>query len=294
MRGSAAYAAALAAIVLVQACTGHFLDQDAATLERIKSEYGEFPGEFDALVGLSRSLYNEAGPPEEVARSLLAACKAVVLDPACPEANHLASTACTWLVEFGEKPYCYDEEAQQYYICDCVKHGENAVAGDIENAHYRYQLAMDLALRIRDSSFAAARFKLSTLVEVLQAAIEMDETLDQGGPLRLLGTIYLKAPPWPAGFGDEEMALELLEDAVTGHPGHPLNHLFYSEALMENEEYEKAWMHLATCRELMVPDKYFWRVEEWGRMADQLEKKLKKYSPGGSPGPPDREGEVPH
>ena len=60
--------------------------------------------------------------------------------------------------------------------------------------------------------------------------------IDDGGPLRLLGMLYLKAPPWPTGFGDSEKALELLRTAVEKHPRHPLNHLFYAEVLWEADE----------------------------------------------------------
>ena len=92
----------------------------------------------------------------------------------------------------------------------------------------------------------------------------------------MLGAIYLKAPPWPAGFGDEEMALELLEEAVQDFPNHPLNQLFYAEALMEDEEYVDAQRGLARARELMKPGDFGWRVEGWSKMADQVQEKLDK------------------
>jgi hypothetical protein len=63
--------------------------------------------------------------------------------------------------------------------------------------------------------------------------------LDDGGPLRLLGALYLKAPAWPNGVGDRDKALELLEKAVKEHPGHPLNHLFYAQALWDEDDETK-------------------------------------------------------
>ena len=78
----------------------------------------------------------------------------------------------------------------------------------------------------------------NTPTDELQCAMSLarSSSQSQGGPLRLLGMLYLKAPPWPTGIGDGDKALALLKDAVSLYPDHPLNHLFYAEALYEVDE----------------------------------------------------------
>ena len=85
---------------------------------------------------------------------------------------------------------------------------------------------------------------------------------DMGGPLRLLGFIYLKAPAWPAGPGDLDRSLELLQTAVKRHPSHPLNHLFLAAVLNEDGDREAAAAEIALG--LKLADERL-----WGRQAIQ-------------------------
>ena len=59
--------------------------------------------------------------------------------------------------------------------------------------------------------------------------------VSSAGPYRVLGMVYLKAPPWPRGIGDGDKALELLQEAVRRSPEYPLNRIFYARALWEVE-----------------------------------------------------------
>ncbi len=55
--------------------------------------------------------------------------------------------------------------------------------------------------------------------------------LDDGGPDRALALLYLRAPGWPAGPGDAELALQHARRAVELSPLHPPNLLALAEAL---------------------------------------------------------------
>lgn len=108
-------------------------------------------------------------------------------------------------------------------------------SGAKDDAAVHYYLAANLGLAINDHPVQAAE-NIHRLEDELSAAARLSKSVDHGGPLRLLGMLYLKAPPWPTGIGDGDKALAYLKDAVTQHPDHPLNHLFYAEALFEVDE----------------------------------------------------------
>ena len=117
-----------------------------------------------------------------------------------------------------------------------VKLADRSLAsGGKDDAAVHYYLAANLGLAINDHPVQAAE-NLRRLEEELTLAVRLSKAIDQGGPLRLLGMLYLKAPPWPTGIGDGDKALALLKESVDTFSSHPLNHLFYAEALFEVDE----------------------------------------------------------
>lgn len=117
-----------------------------------------------------------------------------------------------------------------------VKLAERSLkAGGKADAAVHYYLAANLGLAINDHPVQAAD-NLHRLEDELSLAVKLSKSVDQGGPLRLLGMLYLKAPPWPTGIGDGDKALALLKESVDQYGNHPLNHLFYAEALFEVDE----------------------------------------------------------
>lgn len=126
-----------------------------------------------------------------------------------------------------------DPESREKFAADGVKFSETALAqgGETDGAVH-YYLAANLGLTVRDHITLAVK-NLGRLESEMQRAVELSPDIDGGGPLRLLGALYLKAPAWPNGIGDRDKALELLEKASKEHPQHPLNHLFYAQALWE-------------------------------------------------------------
>ncbi|MGC4118278.1 MAG: tetratricopeptide repeat protein [Myxococcales bacterium] len=121
-----------------------------------------------------------------------------------------------------------------------------------------YWMAVNLGLAIQQRGMAAL-----PLLPVEMAALKTSQAakeIELGGPLRALGMLYLKAPSWPAGPGDLDAAMELLKEAVDTYPSHPLNHLFYAQALRESGDGGGASKELARAQELARP-------ELWGEYA---------------------------
>lgn len=220
-------------------------------------------------------LYQEDAEPEDMARALLAACRLTDLQPDSAEARYLAAKACGWLRDYGEQTVCYEAARARTRVVDCVELAQGAVKLAPDDAQVQYLLALNIGLELEHSSIGSASLIIRPFVKTLEKVIELDETVDEGGALRILGALYLKAPPWPTGPGDLDKALELLERAVEEHPEHPLNHLFMAEALLEDENPEEALSSVATADSLMDPEKYFWRAERWRTRLTKVEGRVK-------------------
>ncbi len=72
--------------------------------------------------------------------------------------------------------------------------------------------------------------------------------LDQGGPDRSLALLYLRAPGWPTGPGDPELALVHARRAIELFPRYPPNVLALAEALAATGNGEAS---RAACRQAL-------------------------------------------
>ncbi|MGY6275430.1 sterol transporter outer membrane protein BstC [Methylomonas sp. MgM2] len=162
----------------------------------------------------------------------LACALAVLRDTkASSSRSALASRLCLHLAERQT-----DEADREKFASAGVAFAEDALKqGGQHNGANHYYLAANLGLLVRDD-IALAMENINRLEDEMKQSVVLSPDLDDGGPLRLLGALYLKAPSWPSGIGDLDKALEFLERAVIKHPDHPLNHLFYAEALWQEDE----------------------------------------------------------
>ena len=71
--------------------------------------------------------------------------------------------------------------------------------------------------------------------EALTAA-HLNPNMDNGGPDRMLGELYLRGPSFPMSVGDLEKAVTHFRKAVKLAPNFLPNRLGLAEALTENEE----------------------------------------------------------
>jgi hypothetical protein len=162
------------------------------------------------------------------------ACALTVLrdsqDPAVRRTS-LGSRVCLHLAEREA-----NQEKREKLAAEGVGFAEAALAlGGSGDGAVHYYLAVNLGLAVREH-ITLAMENLDRLEGEMKQAKALSPAIDDGGPLRILGTLYLKAPSWPNGIGDRDKALELLGKAVKEHPGHPLNHLFYAQALWDEDD----------------------------------------------------------
>ncbi|MGI5863643.1 MAG: hypothetical protein ACOX6T_16520 [Myxococcales bacterium] len=146
-----------------------------------------------------------------------------------------------------------------------------AIAGANEKEpRSSYYFGLNLGLVLQHKGLEALSL-LPKEIEALEAASAEPEQ-DLGGPLRVLGMLYMKAPAWPAGPGDLEKSLELLEEAARRFPSHPLNRLFYAEALAEDDEKQSAAAELEAAMKLARPELWGNYAERWQGQAAALAK----------------------
>ena len=164
---------------------------------------------------------------------------------------------------------------QEALAMEGVGFAEKAIAsGGSNDGGVHYYLAANLGLAVRDHVTQAAE-NLPRLEKEMQLALKLNPDIDSGGPLRLLGTLYFKAPPWPTGIGDGDKALDLLKKAVEQHPEHPLNHLFYAQALLEvDEQTSQARTELAKGLEKLASGQWGHNKTPWQHEFAELAKEL--------------------
>ena len=69
-----------------------------------------------------------------------------------------------------------------------------------------YPLAQLIGFSAQTQRGADVKPMLNQMVGESELAIKIDEKFDSGGPLRMLGTVYTRAPAPPVAIGDPEKA----------------------------------------------------------------------------------------
>lgn len=136
-----------------------------------------------------------------------------------------------------------------------------------------YYYALNLGLYVRARGLFAVN-RLPDIVKALKAAGKKPE-IDMGGPLRVLGMLYLQAPAWPQGIGDIDASVEILAEAAKQYPYQPQNRLYYAQALLENGQKEQAVEELIVAKRMAVPQLWgAFYANRWQKEIEALEKKI--------------------
>jgi len=114
-----------------------------------------------------------------------------------------------------------------------------ALALDPTCAQAHYFLALNLGQLAQTKTFGALRM-VPRIEAAFAAALAADPSVDNAGPDRGLGLLYLEAPGWPTSVGDRAKARHHLEKCVERAPTHPGNRLSLAEALLGWRDREGA------------------------------------------------------
>jgi tetratricopeptide (TPR) repeat protein len=186
--------------------------------------------------------------------------------------SHFPSRICILLAERED-----DQETQEKFAAEGVYFAEQAISmGAKEDGRVHYYWAVNMGLAIR-RQYALALKTLKPLVEKLESAQQKVPNEELGGPGRVLGMLYLKAPPWPQNVGDYDKAFTLLKQTVEKFPEHPLNHLFYAKALWDindSDSIEEIRSELEKTREQLKEERWGFAKSIWVKELDEFEKEL--------------------
>jgi hypothetical protein len=184
--------------------------------------------------------------------------------------------ACAWLTEeYTQKP------RRAEYAKRGVEYAKGALAIDAGRVEAQYYLGINIG-QLATTKTIGGYTLVPQVVKAAEAAMKADEKFDHAGPLRLLGSVYAKAPPWPASVGDVEEGLTHLQRAVQLAREYPQNHLLYADALLSDDKLDQAEREY--CQVLTAPPVELWahRLGEWRRQAEdgirKIDKKLGRVS----------------
>jgi hypothetical protein len=175
-----------------------------------------------------------------------------------------------------------NQEKREKLATEGVGFAETALAqGGSGDGAVHYYLAANLGLAVREHPTQAV-VNLSRLESEMKQALALSPDLDDGGPLRLLGSLYLKAPAWPNGIGDRDKALELLGKAAKDYPEQPLNHLFYAQALWEDDEeanLPQVKAEFALGQKLLAEGNWGYNKMPWKKEFDEFQLECEALGP---------------
>jgi tetratricopeptide (TPR) repeat protein len=156
-------------------------------------------------------------------------------DSECAWAYGLLSEINYWLGEYAE-----DAEDKLAFFDEGVECGKSAVGIDEDSLEGNFWLAVNYGAFGQEKGIMQSLALISPIKTAAERAAQIDANYFYGGPWRVLGRLYHKAPGFPLSVGSTKKAVECLEKAVEAGPKFFLNRLFLAEAYISNRDKAKA------------------------------------------------------
>jgi tetratricopeptide (TPR) repeat protein len=178
-----------------------------------------------------------------------------------------AARACAWLADDFS-----DKKTRESFAHHGIGYAKAAVALEPHRVEGHYYLGINAGLSATTKTFGAVKL-VPEVRDEAKAAAKYDEAFDHAGPLRVLGSVFAKAPPWPASIGDNEEGQKWLSRAVKTAPDYPENHLLYGDALADDNKMLEAAREYKQVLDAPCADGYPHRLTRWKKTAlDSLNK----------------------
>jgi tetratricopeptide (TPR) repeat protein len=155
------------------------------------------------------------------------------------DAQWQAAEAIAFVAENDEDAKKRKDAAQRGIVL--ARHGRELIPDRVE---CQYWYAINVGL-LADVDRAYGLDAVKEMQAALLRATELDERYDLGGPLRVMGLLYLRTPAPPVSMGSPRKGLRSLQHAVELFPDYPENYLYLAEALRDNGRVTEARAALA-------------------------------------------------
>jgi len=159
-------------------------------------------------------------------------------DPSCGWAYGLISEIYYWTGEYS------DAEDKLFNFEQGVSYGEKGVEADENSLEANFWLAVNYGNFGQEKGIMKSLELVKPVKMHCERVLEIDGSYFYGGPWRVLGRLYHKAPGFPFSIGDTKKSLECFEKALEFGPKFYLNHLFIAELYQSLRDKDKAREHL--------------------------------------------------
>lgn len=155
------------------------------------------------------------------------------------------------------------------FIKAALEHAKEAVALEPQRPEGYGTLAVARGFQARNM-LAPGRSTQQQIEEAAEALYDNHPTYDEGLGHRVLGGLYTQAPPWPAGVGDLEGAIEILQENLERFPRSALTHFFLGEAYLKfgrTTQAKKSFLKVLAAA----------RTGEWAIVGASYRSKARRY-----------------
>jgi tetratricopeptide (TPR) repeat protein len=154
--------------------------------------------------------------------------------------------------------------------------GRKATELEPDKVEGHYFLAQNLGWQAQAGANKGENKALvAEVVQHAERALQIDEKYDHGGPARLLGALYAKAPAPPLSIGDPEKAVKLLQQAVSLDAAYPANTIYLADALVADERFAEAETAVKSARALLEDKRWAREQAPWRAELGRVERKLR-------------------
>jgi tetratricopeptide (TPR) repeat protein len=189
-------------------------------------------------------------------------------DETCGWAYGLLSEIYYWMGETA------DAEDKLFYYDKGVEYGEQGIEAEEDSLEANFWLAVNYGSYGNEKGIMKSLSLISPIKDLSEKCIEIDESYFYGGPWRVLGRLYNKAPGFPISIGNNKKSLECFEKALEFGPKFYLNHLFIAELYISDRKKDKAREHLEWILEAELNENHEIEDELYKRDAENLLKNL--------------------
>jgi len=162
------------------------------------------------------------------------------------------------------------------FFRQCVEHAKQAIKINKKSAYGYFFRGLCLGKEGEADGIWKSLSIIDPLKKDMQKAIDLDASVDHGGPHRALGMLYMELPFFLGG--NLEKSIRHLKEAVRLGPEYIENHFDLARAYFEDAQYDSAHTSLGHLFQLVGTDSDNEEVAKFREHANDLMNQIKAES----------------